>query len=96
MYLHLFKCARRDVFAATPDSRGSNLPADACREGWRYIRGATVMPADRPSLMLDPGEVLAGVEARGYHVWGPGLARAADAGPAEGREAGASPAAPPG
>jgi hypothetical protein len=73
MYLHLFKCARQNVFAATPDSRGSNLPPELCRDGWKYIRGVTVMPADRPSLMLDPESVLAGVTAKGYHVWGPGV-----------------------
>ena len=32
MYLHLFKCAPAEVFAATPDSRGSNLPTDIAAE----------------------------------------------------------------
>lgn len=75
MYLHLFKCAPAEVFGATPDSRGSNLPTDVCRGTWRYLRGVTVMPADRPSLTLDPAAVIAGVEARGFHLWGPGLTR---------------------
>ena len=88
MYLHLFKCARSDVYAATTDSRGANLPAEVCREGWRYLRGVTVMPADRPSLTLDPPAVLAGVEAKGFHLWGPGLPGAEPAAPAEAEAAG--------
>jgi hypothetical protein len=72
MYLHLFKCAPAEIFAATPDSRGANLPTHF-RGKWKYLRGATVMPGDSPSMMLDPQAVLAGVKAQGFHVWGAGL-----------------------
>ena len=77
MYLHLFKCAPTEVFAATADSRGTNLPRDVCQTGWRYLRGATIMPADSPNLAYDPQAVLAGIRERGYHLWGPGLKAAA-------------------
>lgn len=88
MYLHLFKAAPAEVFAATPDSRGTNLPTDLGLGKWRYLRGATVMPSDSPSLMLDPAAVLEGIRTRGFHVWGPGLAEERE--PATPAEAGAA------
>lgn len=70
MYLHLFRAGGSDLFAATADSRGQNLPALPGKDPWRYIRGATVMPTDSPTLALDPATVVAGVERCGYHLWG--------------------------
>jgi hypothetical protein len=72
MYLHLFKCVPAEVFAATADSRGSNLPNQFGGK-WKYLRGATIMPADSPTLAFDPQAVLTGIRERGYHLWGAGL-----------------------
>ena len=36
--VHVFQCGTADLYGITRDETGANLPADECRDGWRFIR----------------------------------------------------------
>lgn len=76
MKIFVFRCrSRPDVQAATRYETGSNLPGNACSDGWLFSEFVD-LKAERGTarLGIDIAELRRRVQQQGYHVWGEGAA----------------------
>ena len=71
--VYLFRCGDNDLYAVSLDSSGSNLPRNACREGWRLERDFALSVRAPVPVAISPEPILRGVRSAGYYVWREGI-----------------------
>lgn len=70
MLVYIFECSsKRDLYGATTDPSGANLPQDICEGGWRLFKQKNWNPGDK-AIAVDVDELLAALSAGGTYVWG--------------------------
>ena len=71
----LFQCGITELFAATCDPAGANLPVAPCSDGW-FRRDWILLRPERPSVApLDPDVLAKAIGRTGYYMWKEGDVR---------------------
>jgi hypothetical protein len=57
------------VCAITLDETGGNLPKDEGEDGWHLLRSFALGVQEPIPASVNPENVLAGIELRGFYLW---------------------------
>jgi hypothetical protein len=66
---YLFRCEDNGLYAVSLDPSGSNLPRNACAEGWHLERAFPLGVQDPVPAAIPPEPILRGLRNTGYYVW---------------------------
>jgi hypothetical protein len=69
MIVHLFKCSTGAAHCLTLQRSGADLPAEACRGAWVYVRDVEIEAGDQRSA-IDSDKAIAEIQQYGYHLLG--------------------------
>ncbi len=72
---YLFECDDDRLFAVSLEPHGSNIPRNACAEGWRLKTGFMLGVHQPIPAAIDAESILRGIRDRGYYIWREGLPR---------------------
>ena len=65
---HLFLCLENGHYAVTTDPSGTNIPASACRSGWKHVKAFSLGVREALPITTNPEPVIRAVRDHGYYV----------------------------